>query len=379
MSYIGTSKVGGMYLGDTKIGKAYLGSELVYENGPVLATPVFSPASGTQFTDSGTITLAADGALAIYYTTDGSTPTTSSTQYTGAITINADATIKAIAVYQEGTSGVAQASYTVVEDKITIDTTVSTTSVTIGGHTFSLDSTTYRPNSTSYYRNIITASQLAAAGVTGKVVDLYFSDNSKVAYFYGGGYTIYSRYDLFGSDTASRTTALKYCDINLAVKQGGDQNASRAFKYIGSGNWGSTSLKVGGEVDGLYKTFDSQVSNYTMSVDISGLRPISNDGFMNVQGAFAKNITTLTIGEYFKVASNATGTSSMFATGTKTSTLKVMSTTPPDISSSSVFDWLSALVAKCASVVIKVPAGCADTYKAAAGWSAYASKISELT
>lgn len=30
MSYIGTSKLGGMYLGDTKIGKAYLGEDLVY-------------------------------------------------------------------------------------------------------------------------------------------------------------------------------------------------------------------------------------------------------------------------------------------------------------------------------------------------------------
>lgn len=34
MSYIGTSKVGGMYLGDTKIGKAYLGDDLVYSAGP---------------------------------------------------------------------------------------------------------------------------------------------------------------------------------------------------------------------------------------------------------------------------------------------------------------------------------------------------------
>lgn len=34
MSYIGTSKVGGMYLGDTKIDKAYLGDDLVYSAGP---------------------------------------------------------------------------------------------------------------------------------------------------------------------------------------------------------------------------------------------------------------------------------------------------------------------------------------------------------
>lgn len=33
MSYIGTTKIGGIYLGTTKIGRAYLGGELVFRNG----------------------------------------------------------------------------------------------------------------------------------------------------------------------------------------------------------------------------------------------------------------------------------------------------------------------------------------------------------
>ena len=44
MSYIGTSKVGGMYLGDTKIGKAYLGDDLVYSTDDYLSGFMFNKA-----------------------------------------------------------------------------------------------------------------------------------------------------------------------------------------------------------------------------------------------------------------------------------------------------------------------------------------------
>ena len=79
-----------------------------------VATPTFSPESGTYTSaQSVTITCATDGAT-IYYTTDGSTPTTNSTQYTGAITVDQSMTIKAIAV-KTGlpNSSVAEAIYTI--------------------------------------------------------------------------------------------------------------------------------------------------------------------------------------------------------------------------------------------------------------------------
>ncbi len=62
------------------------------------ATPTFSPVAGTYtLAQSVTITDSTTGA-AIYYTTNGTTPTTSSTKYTGAIAVSSSESIQAIAV-----------------------------------------------------------------------------------------------------------------------------------------------------------------------------------------------------------------------------------------------------------------------------------------
>jgi len=85
-----------------------------YQIGTVAATPEFSPAPGTYtLAQSVTITDAAPGAT-IYYTTNGTTPTTSSTKYSGAISVTATETIKALAVATGYTnSAVASATYTI--------------------------------------------------------------------------------------------------------------------------------------------------------------------------------------------------------------------------------------------------------------------------
>ena len=62
------------------------------------ATPIITPAGGTFSTpQSVTISDSTSGA-AIYYSTDGSQPTTSSSRFTGAFTVSATTTIKAIAL-----------------------------------------------------------------------------------------------------------------------------------------------------------------------------------------------------------------------------------------------------------------------------------------
>ncbi len=90
----------------------------VYQPNPgslATATPTLSIGSGT-YTGAQSLTIADQipGAT-IYYTTDGSAPTTGSAVYTGPITVGSAETIQAIALASGyGPSGMASASYTIV-------------------------------------------------------------------------------------------------------------------------------------------------------------------------------------------------------------------------------------------------------------------------
>ncbi|MDQ2832575.1 MAG: DUF6067 family protein [Acidobacteriota bacterium] len=77
------------------------------------ATPTFSPAAGT-YNSAVTVTISdATSGATIYYTTNGTTPTTSSTVYSAAISVSASETVKAIAAKSGYTnSAVASATYT---------------------------------------------------------------------------------------------------------------------------------------------------------------------------------------------------------------------------------------------------------------------------
>ena len=80
---------------------------------PTVATPTFSPAGGTSFSSTLSVSInESTTGSTIYYTTDGSTPTTSSSVYTSAITIDSSTLFNAIAVAGGVTSAVGTASYT---------------------------------------------------------------------------------------------------------------------------------------------------------------------------------------------------------------------------------------------------------------------------
>jgi predicted GH43/DUF377 family glycosyl hydrolase len=81
---------------------------------PTLPTPTFSPVAGT-YTGARLVTIASSGADAIYYTTDGSTPTILSTLYTiYGVVVNTTETIKAIAIKAGySNSAIGSAAYTV--------------------------------------------------------------------------------------------------------------------------------------------------------------------------------------------------------------------------------------------------------------------------
>ena len=79
----------------------------------VVATPSISPVTGTYAgTQDVTISDATAGST-IYYTTDGTVPTSSSTVYTGPIPIAVTSTVNAIAVFAGASSGVASSTLTI--------------------------------------------------------------------------------------------------------------------------------------------------------------------------------------------------------------------------------------------------------------------------
>ena len=83
---------------------------------PAAATPAFWPVPGsysqTQAGQTVTLTDSSSGTT-IYYTTDGTTPTTSSTKYSGAITVTSTTTIQVIAAGPDySASAVASGTYT---------------------------------------------------------------------------------------------------------------------------------------------------------------------------------------------------------------------------------------------------------------------------
>lgn len=92
----------------------YQTGKLTITSGGIVEAPIFSPAGGS-YTSAQNITVSCPtDDVTIYYTTDGTEPTTASTKYTGSFTVGKTTTIKAIAV-KEGmpVSEVSTATYTI--------------------------------------------------------------------------------------------------------------------------------------------------------------------------------------------------------------------------------------------------------------------------
>ena len=107
----------------TSVNTVFLDNIYFYREGtPIVATPAISPAGG-YFSAPVTVTIdcSTEDAI-IYYTTNGATPTTASTEYNGSFQVAAPATVKAFAVKADmDNSNVATAIYGEATDPLLLD------------------------------------------------------------------------------------------------------------------------------------------------------------------------------------------------------------------------------------------------------------------
>jgi hypothetical protein len=108
LSINGTGELAGTYADASGIFHGFMATA------SAVATPTFSPAPGT-YSSSQSVTISdATPNSTIFYTTDGTTPTTASTQFTGSIAVSSTETIEAIAVASGfSNSSAATAIYTI--------------------------------------------------------------------------------------------------------------------------------------------------------------------------------------------------------------------------------------------------------------------------
>ena len=95
------------------------------------APPVFSIPEGEVTVGTQVDITSDDGGASIYYTTDGTTPTTSSTKG-NSVVIDKDMTIRAIAVMFGVSSDVAEATYTISTEVTRYDYVKVTDASTVG-------------------------------------------------------------------------------------------------------------------------------------------------------------------------------------------------------------------------------------------------------
>ena len=309
-----------------------------------VATPAFSPAGGT-YIGSVTVTIidATSGAT-IYYTTDGSTPTTSSTVYAGPLTFNQTTTLKAMAAASGMTnSAVASATYAVQQQQqvatptfspgggtytgsVTVSISDATSGATIyyttDGSTPTTSSTVYAGPLTFTQTTILKAMATASGMTNSAMASATYTVQQQVATptFSPGGGTYTGSVTVSISDATSGATIHYTTDGSTPTTSSAVYSGALAFTQ-------TTTLKAMAAASGMT---NSPVASATYTVQQQVATPTFSPGGGTYTGSVTVTISDATSGatiHYTTDGSTPTSSSAVYTgalTFTQTTTLKAM-------------------------------------------------------
>jgi hypothetical protein len=198
---------------------------------PTAATPGISPGGALGLTTAQTVTLtdATPGAV-IHYTTDGSTPTSSSTVYTAALSVSTTTTVKAIAV----ASGF-------------LNSSVASAVYTFGGSGGLTATPTFSPSGGSY-----TAAQVVSLSDTTSGAVIYYTANGTLP-----------------------TTSSNVYSVALNVTATATIKAMAVAPGLTNSSVASATYTIGSPLTAATPTFSPRASSYpgTLTVSVSDTSP----------------------------------------------------------------------------------------------------------
>jgi len=330
-----------------------------------LEAPIFFPNGGELASGGGYATLHQRQGADIYYTTDGSTPTTSSTKYTQPVQMSASTTIKAIAhdPSTNETSSVSEATFTIWTPSIVI--------VSDGQNTFRISKAynDYYDFTLDNGENTITLTDINTAFGTSYTsfadylfYNVSFGDKTKIVKFNGGGIQLKGISNLFAGSSSEANTTLEECSgvVLHDIQNGADVGGSSYQPFFNCDN--VSLIEISGKAIRIDSSFGFGKFNV---IDLSNLE------FNDTRHGFMLNnaeVDMLIVGSGFIPVTN--GTTNCFVNN-KVKVLRVASSQPPQLD----FDWVGAAINANANIRIQVPSNSLSLYAQDQLWGNYMDHI----
>ncbi|MBR5087498.1 MAG: chitobiase/beta-hexosaminidase C-terminal domain-containing protein [Muribaculaceae bacterium] len=240
-----------------------------------IATPYFNPAEGTYYGPTDVSIHGQEGST-VYYTLDGTDPTTSSAVYSAPITISQTTTVKAIAEKDGNTSAIATATYT-IETAPTVANIAAFAALTDNSNAAISNPVvvTYANGMNTYVKDATGFLCIYGSDLSGK-----YSQGDVIPAGFGGVKTTYNngpemKFPFFGFQDATETQAVEADEVTVAnfgqsamwqyVVLKGATIAYHSGKYLGFRVDNSTDSVAG------YNQFNLTLPDLDATYDIYGI------------------------------------------------------------------------------------------------------------